>query len=191
MQLEHIQDDLLQRYYDGELTGKRSERVRNHLQECQLCQKRQQSLARLHGLFQLNAEQIARDVDFDLLYRRVASQIERQQPAGLIEKLQAWWDGIPLWRPQVWAPATAVAFAAIAIVVLNARWREQGSLESTRGRKQPRSLVAEAPASAAGSEVVRVDFGDKPGTVFEVALAEGVTTAVVWINDETDNSEIP
>jgi hypothetical protein len=38
----------------------------------------------------------------------------------------------------------------------------------------------------ANSEVVQVDFGDNAGTVFEIALAEGVSTPVVWINDELE-----
>jgi hypothetical protein len=31
---------------------------------------------------------------------------------------------------------------------------------------------------------VQVDFGSNTGTVFEIALADGASTPVVWINDE-------
>jgi hypothetical protein len=41
------------------------------------------------------------------------------------------------------------------------------------------------PAPATGSsEIVQVDFGGNAGTVFEIALADGVSTPVVWINDD-------
>jgi anti-sigma factor RsiW len=186
MRLDHIEDDLLQRYHDGELTGGRSEQVKQHLDSCAICQKRQQSLTRLHELFAIHSEEVARDVNFDFLYSKVAAEISRQQPAGILDKLFAWWDGLRFWKPQVWAPATAVALAGITIVVLNTHWQDRSLRQVAGGQKSPGSMIA--AASALGSEIIRVDFGDRPGTVFEVALAEGATTAVVWINDETDNS---
>jgi anti-sigma factor RsiW len=186
MQLDHIEDDLLQRYHDGELTGGRFERVKQHLKSCAICQKRQRSLAKLHELFTIHAEELSRDVNFDALYSKVAEEISRQKPAGILEKLLAWWDGLPLWKPQVWAPATAAAVAGITIAVLNTHWQDRSLRKVAGGQKSPGSIIA--PASALGSEIVRVDFGDKPGTVFEVALAEGASTAVIWINDETDDS---
>jgi anti-sigma factor RsiW len=182
MRVDHVEDDILQRYFDGELSGKRCEGVQEHLESCELCQKRQESLSKLHELFAQNAEELARDVNFDLLYRRVASEIARQKPAGLLEKLRAWWEGLNAWQPRVWAPATAVALAAVALVVFT-RPREPELLESANGKQTPQSMVA----ATSSSEIVRVDFGDKAGTVFEVALAEGITTAVIWINDDIEN----
>ena len=50
--------------------------------------------------------------------------------------------------------------------------------------------VAMAPALApvvapvVASEIVQADFGVNTGTIFEVALAEGESTQVVWINED-------
>ena len=47
----------------------------------------------------------------------------------------------------------------------------------------PKSEAAAAAAKTASSEVVQVDFGNNAGTVFDVALSDGSSTAVIWIND--------
>lgn len=44
--------------------------------------------------------------------------------------------------------------------------------------------TAQPPEPSAGSEVVQVDFGQSAGTVFEIALDDGSSTPVIWINDD-------
>jgi hypothetical protein len=41
------------------------------------------------------------------------------------------------------------------------------------------------------SEISQVDFGNSNGTVFEIALADGVSTPVVWINDDPQDTVAP
>ena len=47
---------------------------------------------------------------------------------------------------------------------------------------EPAAGLPEGALAMASSEVVNVDFGDQTGTVFEVAVADGVSAPVVWIN---------
>ena len=41
-------------------------------------------------------------------------------------------------------------------------------------------------ASMIPTEIVAIDFGSNTGTVFQIDVADGVSTAVVWINDEVE-----
>ena len=194
MRLGHPKDDLLQRFHDGEISDASSRSVQQHLDECRDCRQRHQSLVKLHNLIAMNAEQIARDVDFDRLFNRVKADIARQRQAGLWEKVQIWWENeLQLWRPQVWAPAAAVAVTAAVLIAVNVTGSGPVSDNMVSGTKVRRSMPAAIPGpaqEAPASEVVEVDFGDKPGTVIEVALADGVSTPVVWINDDVEDSVI-
>jgi hypothetical protein len=44
-------------------------------------------------------------------------------------------------------------------------------------------------SSEAHSEVVQVDFGSNAGTVFNIPLADGSSSPVVWINDDDDDDD--
>ena len=64
-----------------------------------------------------------------------------------------------------------------------------GSTDASQDQA-PTTESAPAPPETAssGSEVVDVDFGESTGTVFEVALDDGNSTPVVWINDEPEQA---
>ena len=100
-------------------------------------------------------------------------------------------------RPRrLWLGATASGLAASAAALL--------ALRGPAATEEPTATAPSAPPGAAtgpetarvpkktvriayaavSSEVEQVDFGGKPGTVFEIALADGVSTPVVWINDD-------
>jgi anti-sigma factor RsiW len=177
MNLDHIEDDLLQRYFDGELSNRPLQQVKEHLDKCHVCQKRQQSLVQLHSLLAQNALNLAEQIDFNRLYGRISSEISRQKSATFSERLRAWWDSLQLWQPQVWAPVSALAVAGVLIAVVSISRHDKIASDRASG----------SPNTASSSEIIRVDFGGKPGTVFEVALAEGTRTAVVWINDDVED----
>lgn len=66
----------------------------------------------------------------------------------------------------------------------------QGALQAAPAKREAvaaarsRAPLAASSTTGAHSEVVQVDFGASSGTVFEIALADGASTPVVWINDE-------
>src|SRR5688572_15770614 len=124
------------------------------------------------------AEDSARGVDFEALYGRIERGIREQRTPSLSERLSVWWRDLAEQKPgQVWVPAAAALAAAVVLVVV---YRGEPERPTAR-RPAPKPKVAVA-AAAINSEIVQVDFGSNAGTVFEIALADGQSTPVVWIN---------
>jgi anti-sigma factor RsiW len=193
----HLEDELLQRHFDGDLRPGRAAEVNQHLEGCPKCSERHRALVALHGMVELAAEQSARGVDFDALYARIEHGIREQHIPSLTERLVVWWRDLAEQRPgQVWVPAGAALVAAVVLLMV---FRGEPAPHPTAQLEQARQhddepiddddlAAAPAPQGAAStessSEVVQVDFGSSAGTVFEIALADGKSTPVVWINDD-------
>lgn len=207
MSEHHVEEEALHRYFDGELTAAEAATVRGHLASCSECSARHQSLTTLRQLITMAAEDSTLDVDFDRAYAHIERAIGAQAHApGLFERAVGWLKTTLAQRPeQLWAPALGAAAAAALIVVLGrqtpdaevaARLRPAPKVAVALGETggAPAEPAAPAPAKApalpaealamASSEVVQVDFGEHTGTVFEIAVADGVSTPVVWINDD-------
>jgi hypothetical protein len=52
-------------------------------------------------------------------------------------------------------------------------------------------MESSAQQEPPNSEISQLDFGESNGTVFEIALADGISTPVVWINDESQDTVTP
>jgi hypothetical protein len=191
---EHLEDELLQRHFDGDLRAGPAAEVDRHLRGCVHCNERHRALGALHRMVEMAAENSAQGVDFDALYGRIERGIQQQRTPGLGERLAVWWRDLAEQRPgQIWVPAAAALAAAIVLVVVvqdepavppaPRASTQTPAQESARDELQPASAPG-AGAAAVNSEIVQVDFGSNPGTVYEIALANGMSTPVVWINDD-------
>jgi anti-sigma factor RsiW len=186
----HLEEETLQRYFDGELTDGSGAEVEQHLESCEQCRARRQSLERLHELINVAAEDLAAEVDFDAVYERVTRGVAEPQPAAEVVSLGSWRDRLRASRPQVWVPLAAAAAVAFAVIGNFAAPHER-EVARPRPAPKPRVMVAEANvAGQASSEVVQVDFGQNTGTVFEVPVSDDVSTPVVWINDEIEDEPV-
>jgi hypothetical protein len=103
---------------------------------------------------------------------------------------------------RLWVPVggTALAAAAAAVMVLRGsapdpavEMARRSATRDERAAQRAPMMLAQGPDEAvpeeptdgpAASEIVQVDFGSNTGTVFEIALADGASTPVIWINDE-------
>jgi anti-sigma factor RsiW len=173
-------------HFDGELAPSEAASVERHLAACNECSARHGSLLRLREMITVSAEQVGSQVDFDAMFGRI-EQATRAQPApGLFERLSVWVKEALEHNPsKVWVPA-GVAFAAAAAALLALPEQEEPvARPSPRSYgPKPAPMMLATNESANASEVVQVDFGSNTGTVFEIALADGASTPVVWINDE-------
>lgn len=197
----HIPEEVLQQLHDGELPAGEQAETRQHLQSCEQCRLRLDRLGTLHELIGLAAKDMAAGVDFDALYTRITQGVEAEAAGaqGPIS-LQGWRDRLKKSNAQVWMPMAVAAAVVIAVIAKVAM--PDGAAESEQagvGGKGKRVMMANAPGSRTvhypamageseepgpNSEISQVDFGQSNGTLFEIALAEGVSTPVVWINDE-------
>ncbi len=188
MNTPHLEDDLLQRFFDGDLTGESATQVSEHLDACQECSRRHGSLVRLRGLINMAAEDLAEEVDFDAVYGKVVAGIERRPAAGLLTGLRGWFDELLAKRPQVWMPATAAAAVAAAVLITMSFPQGDETSSALPQHAEQRPLAPVATHASLKSEIVQVDFGQNIGTVFEITVTEGVSTPVIWINDDTEES---
>jgi len=207
-QLPHVQEEVLHRYFDGELQASEAATVRGHLASCERCTARHGALSALRQMITVAAEQSSLDVDFDRAFLRIEREVRAQphelpgEQGGLFEQILGWLKTTLAERPErLWAPALGVAAAAALLLVLGRQERSPElaqsepvsapAVEATAAEdKSPLGAAGSEPAAGlhegalamASSEVVQVDFGDQTGTVFEVAVADGVSAPVVWIN---------
>jgi hypothetical protein len=150
----------------------------------------------------MSAEQVASQVDFDAMFGRVEQGWKAAPSAGLLDRVTLWVTESLQHNPiKVWAPVGGFAVAAAVLMFVLSQsggsgaeqTARRGVIAEERAPKRERVMVAQTdtpkakdidPAESNASEVVQVDFGSNTGTVFEIALADGASTPVVWINDE-------
>jgi anti-sigma factor RsiW len=151
----HLEEELLQRYFDGDLEADEASQVTSHLAECEGCAARHRSLEALRAGVGVMAKENARDIDFEALFGRIERGIAETAPRGLRARTRS---------TRLWMPVVGVLAAAAALMMF------------LRG----------SPPNAS-TEIEDVAFGEWGGTVFEVALADGASTKVVWINDDYED----
>jgi MoxR-like ATPase len=190
-----LDDDTLQRYYDGDLSPVEERAVRARVEGDASAQARLAELAKLSDMVRMAAEEMGEGLDSSALFAGIQADLKKQQAEGVGAKLQVVHEE---WgqhrRGSVIALGVAGAIAAAALLsVLTPAMQEQGADEVARSAQpKERVRIAEAPVEPAGervhgSQVENVDFGDSTGTVFEIE-SEGVKTAVVWISDEDEGT---
>jgi len=184
----HVEAEQLHRYFDGELAAGPANEVAAHVERCEVCAAELRGLRQLRRLVTLAAEEGGREVDFGALFARIERDVKSQPRAGLMERV-AFGMRQSSRTQQIFVPVAAAALAAAAAVLLFVRPGVQPPVEQGRPSQPEARISTPVPPSEPNSEVEQVDFGEKTGTVFEVALADGVSTEVVWIDDDEQGRE--
>jgi anti-sigma factor RsiW len=182
---QKIDDDTLQRYYDGDLSPLEASSVRAELAAAPEARARLDQLAKLSELMKLSAEELSRDLDGDALFASIRSGIDRDQTTGgeRLRVIASEWVEHRRASLVSAAAIAAVAAAALFVVMKPAQPTEDELARSVPSpREERRTAIA---ANVHGTRIENVDFGDSTGTVFEIQ-DEGVATAVVWISDEEE-----
>jgi len=173
-----LDDDTLQRYFDGELSPAEEQSVRAQVQGDAAGQARLKELAELSELVRMAVAQSTRGLDVDAMFAGISSGIRKQERLGFGQRFRLISSEWVEHRKSVLIPSVAsLAVAAAALIVLSVP-RETSETLAT--------LPAPVGVSVHGSRVENVDFGRSTGTVFEVDN-EGVSAAVVWIADEEES----
>lgn len=187
MTTEHLTDESLQRHFDAELEAGERAHAHAHMAACSDCARRFDALLRLHRLLSMAAEHNAADVSFDGMFERIEAGIAGAQDARAADKRPARVVTLANYRrimPAFAAVAVAAAVLLMVAVPRTAERDDKGRVGATPDRESEGAATPAAHAAAGRSEIVQVDFGGNAGTVFEIALADGSSTPVVWINDE-------
>ena len=181
---EHPSPEQLERYFDGELTPDEPTDLRVHLASCAECSAQQAALARLRTLIAMTSEDAVQQLDSERMFaaieRGIAQDVPSTAPAIVDAPARPRLAAKPS-HPRLRRLSNAVpvlgAFALAAAAMLMV-YRPDGS--QTDGNED----TYEAPEGH--SEVVEVDFGSNAGTVFDIALSDGSSIPVVWIDDDDE-----
>jgi anti-sigma factor RsiW len=179
-----LDDEILQRFYDGDLSPVEERAVRARIEEDPRAQKRLAELERLSALIQVAAEEAGSSLDSDAMFASISQRIDENHDRGLRVVAGEWVTE----RKRVLYPlVAAAAAAAIGVVTLTARDAGDEAARSREPRERLRYAEQMDSPQVHGTRVENVDFGSSTGTVFEIDTA-GVATAVVWIADEEEEA---
>ncbi len=119
--------NLLERYFDQEVTDEEKSLVETHLLDCQACQEVLRPMEELRNLVRAPVEEAAQKEDFQWVWQKIERGIRLEEKPTFWETLQAWLQISPLFRRKVWIPA-AVAVAIILIVTIPMFFKKNSSL---------------------------------------------------------------
>jgi hypothetical protein len=184
---EHLNDELLQRHFDGELEPGEQTGVRQALSECESCNARLESLDKLSRLIRMatrDAEEAAGDADFNGMFARI--ERATHEPAQASDRvLRPKGTAHSKWfRPAVMSGVAALAVAAAVFLMVSRP--DSNPTDETYGDDGDGTLAA---LETSHSEITHVDFGPNAGAVFDIAYDDGSSTPVVWIDDDDDSEE--
>lgn len=103
--------ELLERYFDREVTGQEKTLVDAHLGDCSSCRDTLKSMENLAELVKVPSERMAEKVDFDRIW------VHLHREARNREAVTSWFDVSRLFRRRVWIPALVTALVAIVVMV--------------------------------------------------------------------------
>jgi anti-sigma factor RsiW len=186
---EHVEEELLQRYFDGALEAQNAARVSQHLESCASCGARHRALSKLKRAIAVAADERAQGVDFEALFARIEQGVREGAAQGAAaQNVVSLQDRARRRQRAIWLPATGVVAAAAALLLFlrSAPTTQPQSATPAAGET---SQGAASLTGTTNSEIEQVDFGSNAGTVFEIALSEGTSTPVVWIDDSEQSGE--
>jgi anti-sigma factor RsiW len=186
-----IDDDTLQRFYDGDLSPLEEHGVQARIEADPAAQQRLAELGRLTELIREGAEELGESVRSSALFAAIEAKLAEPDQVAFGARLRVLGgEWLEHRRASLFPLLAATAVAAVTLMIVI---RPSSQLPETSGAATPSAQQAApvAPAQVAevhGSSVEDVDFGASTGTVFEIDN-EGVAVAVVWITD--DDEEMP
>jgi Putative zinc-finger len=189
----HLDDDLLQRHFDGDLDSAEQAEARAHLADCAECNARLEQLGRLQLLIrsavqdEADAASDASEVNWQGMFARIEQAAQEPEPvpvARVARVLTATSAARAKWfRPAVMSAAGAIAVAAAVLLTIT-RGPDVIPTDETYDDEADGTL---ARLEVSHSEITHVDFGPNAGQVFDIAFDDGSSTPVVWIDDDDDD----
>lgn len=184
-QEEYIDDDKLQRLFDGDLTEGEEKILNRDVAKSDMEQARMAQLDRLGDLVRFAGDDVSASLDSNALFAR----IEEGVAADTSPRLQLIGNE-PKRQRTIGVVAVGLTMAAAVALVfyLMPAHVDPGLAANPMDDRREVLVENDLPMvevhPPAGSAVEQVDFGSNTGTVFEVEGAEGQPLAVVWIAEE-------
>ena len=169
--------ELVERYFDGELSRRQSARLEDHLAECPKCEAQLESLQRTRGALQGVLRQAASQVDFNTLWRNIQPQLAGPKPSFWERFNVAVREYFSAYKP-VWAMAGAAA--AVAALVAVPLLVKDSPIAFPNG--------TERQVATKGNECIIESIESSGGSTPMVQELQN-QTKVIWMFEEPDESD--
>ena len=105
--------NLLEKYFDQEVTDDERTLVEGHLPDCPACRETLHSMERVRNLIQSPVEEAVETENFPWVWQKIEREIRLKEKPTLWESFRSWLDITPLFKRRVLIPAVV----AIAILI--------------------------------------------------------------------------
>jgi anti-sigma factor RsiW len=154
--------ELLEKYFDQEVTDEEKSLVDAHLVDCHACRDLLRSMEKMRDLVKAPVEEASGKEDFQWVWQKVERGLRREEKPAFWETLQRWLQIPPLSKKRVWIPAAAMAM--ILLITLSLFFKKNPSYQSV-------------------SVVEYIESDTNNVMVYE---SEDSKVTVIWLFDETE-----
>jgi anti-sigma factor RsiW len=177
-----LTDEIIERYYDGELSPKKAKWVESQLEGSTEHQKRLERMSRMSGLLHLMEQESLSGVSFAGFEERVKAGIRQGEKPGIIDRAKVWASEFFEHRQLVWIPSAVVVTAVLAVLIASPFMAgPPTSPQKVGGGNEIWTASDAAHKEAPSSAIMSVNFGEATGERYDVPNANGGTVGVVWI----------
>ena len=159
--------ELLEKYFDQEVTEEERTMIEGHLSPCQACRDVLAAMDGLRRLIKDPVDKLDQEENFHWVWQRIEREIQRKEEPAWKEFLGRWLDVRIFLRRKVWIPAAAVA---TAIVIALTPY-----------------FLRQSPSSSDLSVVEYVESQSHNVMVYE---SEKGTMTVIWLLDDQEREDL-
>ena len=109
--------ELLDKYFDQEVTPEERSLVEGHLPDCSACRMALESMENLRTLIKSPVEEAAGKENFPWVWEKIEKGIQPKERLGFWDFLKSWLDVTPLFKRKILIPAVAAAVILILVTV--------------------------------------------------------------------------
>ena len=123
--------ELLEKYFDQEVTEEERTIVEGHLPHCKACQDVLEGMEGLRHLIKDPVDRLEKEENFHGVWQKIERGIQREEKPAWKESLRGWLDVSLYLRKRVWVPAAAVAVALVLALTPHFLQRAPSSSDSS------------------------------------------------------------
>ena len=177
-------DELLNQYYDGELSEKQRAHVEAHLKSSPENAQTLQNMKMISELFETMQSQSLENISFDGLDKRVLNEIRADKsPISTGEKTKVWFQEFFRHRKMLWIPAVSFAGAACAVLLAVGLSTSQPLMPAMPSQNASTTWQASGTTDAVTSTVTITVPDTLNVQKYSLETETGQRIAVVWVDE--------
>jgi len=158
--------ELLEKYFDQEVTDRERLLVEGHLQGCPICRDALTSMEGLRTLIKVPIEEATQQEDFPWVWQKIERGIRLQEKVSWWQSLRSWIHLSPLLKKKTWIPAVAIIVVLLLITT--------------------QVILKKTPSYSDASVVEYIESETHNIMVYE---SEKAKMTVIWLFDEEDEED--